>query len=103
MAYKFSNPYMSKATRASFLQRVILIHSLLYYEFDNPIWDDRRWDEIAQQLVAMTENMTQAEKEKTQYWYAMYDFDGSTGFDIIYRLTEPDRERIMQIIRRKLT
>lgn len=100
MSYTFKNPYMTKASRASFLQRVILVHSLLYYEFDNPVWSDMQWDSIARQLVTLLNSMSREEKEKTQYWYAMYDFDGSTGFDIIYRLTDADKERIMQIIRR---
>lgn len=34
---------------------------------------------------------------KTEYGYVFYDFDGSTGFDLINRLNKADREKIERI------
>ena len=36
---------------------------------------------------------------KTQYGYVMYDFDGTTGFDLYSRLNEKDKRYLMQLAR----
>ena len=36
-------------------------------------------------------------KENTQYGYAFYDFDGTTGFDLYHRLNRTDKEMIKKI------
>lgn len=95
--YKFKNPYMTEIARVSFLQRVIIIHSLLYYEHNKTIWLDVMYDEIAHQLVDAMEWMTEEDLQKTQYYYAMYDFDGTTGYDISYRLYERDKKYLTNI------
>ena len=35
----------------------------------------------------------------TQYGYAMDDFDGTTGFDLYYRLCDEDREYLENMVR----
>lgn len=86
--------------RISFLQRVILIHSYLYYMLDETLWTDKKYDEIAKQLAEMQENVTQVELvNSTDYGYVFYDYDGTTGFDLYYRLNEKDKKRIEQIAR----
>lgn len=83
------------------MQRVILIHSYLYYEKDNPIWSDRKFDEISKQLVReQSEQTEQWVRNKTQYGYAFYDFDGSTGFHLWDRLNRKDKRRISNIAER---
>ena len=47
--YKFP-VYWTDKLKVDFLQRVILIHSYLYYEADNSVWGDRKYDEVAKQL-----------------------------------------------------
>lgn len=99
MIYDFSKrPYMDAVMRASFLQRVVLIHSILYYINDNPIISDKDFDEVAKQLVDEVVWMTDDQKVKTDYWYCMYDFDGTTGFDLPGRLNKEDKERLEKII-----
>uniref|UniRef100_A0AAU8AZM3 NAD-dependent DNA ligase n=1 Tax=Dulem virus 36 TaxID=3145754 RepID=A0AAU8AZM3_9CAUD len=98
MAYKFDNPYMSERERISFLQRVVLVHSYLYYMLDNPVWSDRQYDNVSVQLVQMQNKHSKSWiKENTQYGYVFYDFDGTTGFDLYNRLIDADKKRIMQI------
>ena len=78
--------YWTDKLKIDFLQRVILIHSYLYYEADNSVWSDKKYDEVARQLT-----------NKTQYGYCFYDFDGTTGFDLWDRLNKEDKQRIQNI------
>lgn len=98
--YKFP-VYWTDKLKIDFLQRVILIHSYLYYEKDNSIWTDRKYDEISKQLVSMQlEHGTKWIQSNTQYGYAFYDFDGTTGFDLWGRLKQKDRQMIKGIAER---
>jgi hypothetical protein len=93
--------YWTDALFLNFLQRVILIHSYLYYEKDNSIWSDKKYDEVARQLANIQEaHTTKWIKNKTQYGYCFYDFDGTTGFDLWDRLKEKDRQFIQNIAER---
>lgn len=84
----------------SFLQRVILIHSFLYYMLDNSIWSDKKYDEVAHRLSEMQSRITKIDLiTNTDYGYVFADFDGTTGFDLYYRLKEKDKKRIEQIAR----
>lgn len=88
----------NKYERISFLQRVILIHSYLYYMLDETIWSDKKYDEISKQLAEMQENVTQVELvNNTDYGYVFFDYDGTTGFDLYYRLNKKDKKRISEI------
>ena len=85
-------------TQISFLQRVILIHSFLYYMLDNSMWSDKKYDEMAHRLSEMQSRITQVDlTTNTDYGYVFADFDGTTGFDLYYRLKEKDKKRIKQI------
>lgn len=95
--YKFP-VYWSDKLKIDFLQRVILIHSYLYYELNTNIWTDKHYDEVSKQLTIMQNNFSKnLIKNKTQYGYALYDFDGTTGFDLFNRLTKKDKKVIMGI------
>ena len=63
----------------------------MYYEKDESCVPDHVYDSVSHQLVALQKEATQEEWEKSTYYYAMHDFDGSTGFDIPSRLTKKDR------------
>ena len=98
--YKF-NCYWTEKMKIEFLQRVILIHSYLYYEKDNPVWSDKKYDDVAKQLVELQrEHDRKSIKYNTQYGYALYDFDGTTGFDLWSRLKKKDKEYISNIAAR---
>lgn len=98
--YKF-NPYWTDRMKINFLQRVILIHSYLYYEKDRSVWSDKKFDEVAKQLACLLEPYTIHWIEtNTQYGYAFYDFDGTTGFLLWDRLKKKDKEQIAGIAER---
>lgn len=93
--------YWTDALFLNFLQRVILIHSYLYYEKDHSIWTDRKYDEVAKQLTNIqNKHTTKWIKNKTQYGYCFYDFDGTTGFDLWGRMKEKDKQYISNIAER---
>lgn len=69
----------------------------MYYANNESCVDDKYYDGISQQLVALQKVATKVEFERSTYYYAMHDFDGSTGFDIPSRLSEEDREYLGQI------
>lgn len=90
--------YWTDKLKIDFLQRVILIHSYLYYEKDNPIWTDKKYDEISKQLAELQEEHdTMWIHYKTQYGSAFYDFDGSTGFYLWGRLNREEKRKIAGI------
>lgn len=90
--------YWTEAEKINFLQRIILIHSYLYYEKDNSVWTDKKFDEVAKQLVSMQgEHDVLWIRNKTQYGYTFYDFDGTTGFLLWGRLKKKDKEQIAGI------
>lgn len=81
-------------TRIEFIQRRIIVFSILYYNMDESILTDQEFDAASHQLVKLMEDTPKSVLEKTRYWYCMYDFDGSTGFDLYRRLTPSDAEQL---------
>ena len=100
MVYKFP-VYWTDKLKVDFLQRVILIHSYLYYEADNSVWSDKKYDEVARQLTNIQNKHTKSWiKQTTQYGYCFYDFDGTTGFDLWDRLNKRDKRFIQNVAER---
>lgn len=89
--------YWSDSTKLSYLQRRIIVHSILYYERDSSVISDKQFDVLCQQLVQMQKEADFAEFRKSTYYYAMHDFDGSTGFHLPSRLNKKDRTWLGQI------
>lgn len=89
--------YWDMTTIISWLQRRIIVYSIMYYEMSESCITDKSFDELSHQLVELMNSNPKEVLEQTTYWYAMYDFDGSTGFDIPDRLTESDREYLTTI------
>lgn len=91
--------YWSDSTKISYLQRRIIVWSLMYYELNESCVPDSVYDSVSHQLVELQKKASKEEFEKSTYYYAMHDFDGSTGFDIPSRLTKEDREYLEAIAR----
>ena len=85
-----------KITCINFLQRKIILNAIAYYELDSPKLSDREYDELSRQLVELQKDI---DIHETQYGYLMYDFDGTTGFDLYSRLNEKDKRYLMQLAR----
>lgn len=97
---KMPAKYWSNTTKASYLQRRIIVYSIMYYENDESCVSDRYYDNLSHQLVKIMQESTKEEMEATTYWYAMYDFDGSTGFYIPSRLTKKDNQYLTMIAKK---
>lgn len=80
----------------NFLQRKIILNSIVYYECDNNLISDKEYDELCKQLVALHKEY--GDISDTEYGYVYYDFDGTTGFDLYHRLTDRDKDRLLGIV-----
>jgi len=82
---------MEKSIREEieFLQRKVIINSILYYVMDESIMRDSEYDKVAKKLEKLQKKNG---CEGTQYEYCMKDFSSATGFDIWGKLNEGDRE-----------
>ena len=89
--------YWDDATKISYLQRRIIVYSIMYYEMNESCITDMEYDAISKQLVHLQLSVDKTEFEQSQYYYAMHDFDGSTGFDIPGRLTKEDRTHLGKV------
>lgn len=89
--------YWSDCTKISYLQRRILVHSIIYYEMNDSVLSDKDFDAMSQQLVMLQQEASTDEVLRSQYYYVFFDFDGSTGFDLCYRLTVEDREYLIKL------
>ena len=89
--------YWSNTTKISYLQRRIIVYSIMYYEQNESCVSDEYYNSISRQLLELQNSCSIEEFKKTKYYYAMHDFDGSTGFDIPSRLTKEDLEYLTNI------
>lgn len=81
--------------KVEFLQRKIIINSILYYYRDTNFISDNQFDEVSAYLVNL---QSQIDIEETMYGYIFYDFDGTTGFHLYDRLTEKDKNYLDMIV-----
>lgn len=83
--------YWSEKLKLEYLQRQIIIHSILYYEMHENVIEDFQFDQLCRQYVVMSKHSGSI-PEKTQYWYVFKDFAGETGYYIYDRLKQADKE-----------
>lgn len=82
--------YWSDKQKINWLERYIIIHSILYYELHENIIEDFQYDKAGKQLLKLKKKIGNEFKE-TEYYYVFRDFDANTGFYIYDRLTEYDK------------
>lgn len=91
---------LTNLEKCSFLQRKIIINSIIYYELDESIISDQCFDKLCRKLlkgIQYTKNY-----QRSDYFYVFYDFDGSTGFHLYHRLEDDDKEYLMQLAKHVL-
>ena len=96
----------SEIDKINYLQRKIILNSVMYYVYNKSFVSDKYFGDISHQLVEMQkslENTGKSPRTSTEYGYMMYDFDGSTGFDLYSRLSSRDRDKINQMCEYKLS
>ena len=88
--------YWNQSAKISYLQRFVIIHSLLYYEFDESIIPDTKFDVIAKQLYKVQKEHKDSAL-KSLYYYALHDFNGSTMFNVVQKLNRKDYAYLTEI------
>ena len=89
---------MSPQDKVDFAARYIIVHSIIYYEMDESVISDKKFDKKAQALVRLI-NKYPEEVKNSEYFQVIHDFDGSTGFHLYHRLKKSQRRYLKQIAR----
>jgi hypothetical protein len=86
--------------KIDFLQRKIILNSILYYDHDLNSLTDEYYDGLCKQLVELQqEYSTEGDLIKdTNYGYVYHDFDGSTGYHLAGRLNAHDKAYLSSIV-----
>ena len=79
------------------LQRIIIVHSYLYYELDDSIISDTEYDAKARKLVEYKNDYPKLWTESMCYNQFGDDYDGSTGFSLYDKLDDGQKEIIRLI------
>lgn len=94
--------FWSNATKISYVQRRVLVYSIMYYQLNESCISDYTYDALVKQLLRMQRKATIVELKATSYYYVMKDFEGSTGFDLYYKLKSKDRNYLLDIAKQVL-
>lgn len=84
---------MKVKDKISSLQRMIIVHSNIYYNKDKNIISDKKYDALSKLLVRQ-QNKYPKSFRHSQYYYCFKEFDGTTGFDLYDMLKRKDKRRI---------
>ena len=84
--------------KIDYVARYIIVHSIIYYELNESVISDKLFDKKAAHLVKLMKKYPE-ETENSEYYRAIYDFDGSTGFLLYHRLKKSQRRYLKQIAR----
>lgn len=96
MYMKFHYPF-NVVERIQLLQRWILVQSFAYYELNENIASDFKYDANAIQLVELIKNHPEEFKRSRYYKYFSDYYQGddvhyTSGFDLLERVRKTDRE-----------
>ena|SRR5690554_2398356 len=76
----------------------LVIHSLIYYEFNANIIDDYTYDAWSKELAELQAKYP-SESAAAPLSEMFADFDGSTGYQLVGRATEHQRARAESLLR----
>lgn len=84
--------------KIEFLQRKVILNCIAYYELNKSPLSDDYYLNMCEYLIELQDQYDLIDDIlNTRYGYVTHDLDVSTGFDLYYRLTESDREYLMDI------
>lgn len=85
--------------KINFLQRKILLNSILYYKYDENALSDYFYDSISRQLVELHKECIEKYGSilNTKYGYVFGEFDGSTGYDLFDNLVQKDKDHLLAV------
>ena len=82
---EFSN--LSMTDQLDWLCRKIIIHSIIYYDYNTNIISDPDYDKLARQLEWLV-NENKDKISKCCYYECLKDYTAATGFDLKDRLED---------------
>lgn len=88
--------YWDYLSIVDYIQRFIIIHSIIYYELNENVISDKDFDNVSKLLLKLREENEEVYK-KSQYYYVFNDFDGTTGFYIYDTLNAKDKEYLTKL------
>ena len=88
--------YWDYLSIVDYIQRFIIIHSIIYYELNENVISDKDFDNVSKLLLKLREENEEVYK-KSQYYYVFNDFDGTTGFYIYDTLNTKDKEYLSKL------
>ena len=88
--------YWSNKSKIDLLERMLIVHSILYYQLDKPVISDKDYDELSRMFMSLKSEDENA-FEDSMYFYCFEEYDGSSGFDLFDLLSESDKEYLTKI------
>lgn len=88
--------------KIDFLQRKIILNSIMYYVYNTNYISDHHYDDCCKQLVELQNEYGPRFVSDSSYGYVYYDFDGSTGYHLFNRLDKKDKDYLEYICTWKL-
>lgn len=82
--------------RIDWLCRFVLIHSILYYDYNTNIISDKVYDEYCITLAKLIKE-NPLDFSKCFYYNVFKNFDGTTGFDLKSKLTKDHLEFLQNV------
>ena len=80
-----------------FLQRFIIVHSYIYYELNNNVISDKKYDEKSRELAKYRTDYPDLWKSSMYYKQFGDDYDGATGFTLYHDLDDHQKGIIRSI------
>lgn len=87
---------LSPQEKVDYAARYVILHSIIYYELNESVISDKKFDKKSKSLVKLMEKYPE-ETENSEYYRAIYDFDGSTGFLLYSRLKKSQKRYLKHI------
>lgn len=81
----FNNPNFTIQDKIELLERSILVHSYIYYELNENVLADYKYDRNTRQLLSLKREYPDIFK-KSRYFEYFTDFESGTGFDLMSRV-----------------
>jgi len=81
----FSSKQFTDKEKIQLLQRSILVNSYAYYELNENILPDHKYDTNTRQLLQLKQSNPEAFR-KSRYYRYFDNFESGTGFDLTSRL-----------------
>lgn len=96
------NTNLSTQEYIDYLQRYIILHSYIYYELNNNIISDKKYDEKSKELTRYKNEYPELWKRSMYYKQFGDEYNGATGFTLYHDLNDHQKKIIRSLVPRSL-